>query len=186
MKKIFITLAVGLFFALIALGLISCGGARKVNKESSKEETKIETVDNSIAEKQIDTNVKTSVETKTDDKNESVTQEIIFEPIDSSKESFVIEKDGTKVIFSNAKKIVRNTVQKNNIQSESKSNTEEVKKEAEKEQKAVKKAEEAKKENRSKEVDKKQFNPINYYIGFAIFIIIMVIAYLVLKRLKLI
>lgn len=158
MKKIFIILAVSSFFALIALGLISCG-ARKVNKSSGKQEVKSEVLDKSIIKKESNTNVKTTTEIQTDDKNETVTEETVYEPSDNTKESFVIEKDGTKVVLNNAKKIVRNTKQKNNTVVSSNSEHAVVENNSSKEQKAVKQVNATKKENKQKQVDKKQFNP---------------------------
>lgn len=185
MKTIIKVLLISLFFALIALGLISCG-AIHVKKEQSKEKIKSDIKDNSVTEKQIDTNVKTTIETKIDDKNETVTQETVYEPQDNTKESFVIEKDGSKVVLNNAKKIVRHTSQKNNIQTELVRKTDELKKDSQKESKAIEVKYEAKKESKAKEVEKEQFNPISYYIGFAIFIIILGIAYFVFKRFRII
>lgn len=174
-----------LLWIIIFYSLISCG-ARKVTIDKSKEETKTETIDNSVIEKQSETNIKTTVETKVDDKNEITTSETVFEPIDNTKESFVIEKDGTKVVLNNAKKIIRNTAQKNNTQSESKQSAEEVEKESEKDNKNVSLINEGNKTTTKKAVDKKQFNPVIWHVGMAIFLILLVIAYFVLKRLKVI
>lgn len=185
MKTIIKILLVGLFLALIGLGLISCG-ARKVQKEQSKEQAKTELADNSVTEKQVDTNVKTTVETKVDDKNETITEETIYEPQDSSKESFIIEKDGTKVILSNAKKIVRNTAQKNNTQTEQFGKTEQLKKESEKEQKNVSLMNEGNKTESKKEVDKKQFNPLKLILTIGMICCVLAIIYICFKRLKII
>lgn len=160
MKTILKILLVSLFFALIVMGLISCG-ARKVAKQHSKEETKSEVVDNSVIEKQTDTNVKTTTTLKVDDKNETVTEEITISPEDNTKEAFIIEKDGTKVVLKNTKKVYKKTTQKNNTQSQIFGNSEQVKKETVKEQKAVKQVNTSKKENSVKKVDKKAFNPFN-------------------------
>lgn len=157
MKTIFKLLLIGLFFALIALGFISCG-ARHIQKHHSKEETRTEQSDNSITEKQTEINVKKTTEVKTDDKNETVTQEIVYEPSDNTKESFVIEKDGTKVILNNAKKIVRNTAQKNNTKSESKENVNYESGSNIKEQKSIEQASESTKENTSKKGERQQFS----------------------------
>lgn len=162
MKTILKILLVSLFFALIAMGLISCG-ARKVNKEHSKEETKSEVVDNSVIEKQTHTNVKTTTTVKVDDKNETVTEETTVSPEDNTKEAFIIEKDGTKVVLNNTKKVYKKTTQKNNTQSDIIKNIDEVKKEAVKEQKSIKQVNTSKKENSVKKVDKKAFNPLNLF-----------------------
>jgi len=138
----------------------SCG-ARKVNRQSTKEEIKTTVTDNSTTEKQTDTNVKTITTVKVDDKNETIIEETITEPSDNTKESFVIEKDGTKVILNNAKKTVRKTTQKNNTQSQSFGNSELVQKQAIKEQKSVKEVNVSKKENTSKQIDREAFNPFN-------------------------
>jgi len=142
---------------IFAFCFVSCG-ARKVSKQSSKEETKTESIENSTIDKQVDTNVKTTTTVKIDDKNQTVTEETILEPANSSKESFVIEKDGTKVILNNAKKIVRKTTQNNNTKSETNQYVDSVQKEIEKEKKAIQKKYTTKKEITSKQVEKKQFN----------------------------
>lgn len=159
MKTVFKILAISLFASLFWL-MCSCS-ARKVNKQSEKESTQTETIDNSVTEKQTHTNVKTTTETKTDDKNETVTQETIYEPANPSKESFIIEKDGTKVILNNAKKIVRNTTQKNNTQSQTNKYVDSVIKENAKEQKAIEQHYTTKKEKSSKIIDKEAFNWFN-------------------------
>lgn len=158
MKTIARILLIGLFFALIALGLISCS-ARKVNIEKQKEETKSEINDNSVAEIKTETNVKTTTTVKVDDKSQTVTEETILEPSDNTKESFVIEKDGTKVILNNTKKTTRKTTKNNNNSVVKDSFASENKKEAVKEQKEVKQTNTTKKEIKLKQVDKKQFNP---------------------------
>lgn len=169
MKKIIDKICIcftSLLWIIIFYCMCSCG-ARKVQKQQSKEETKTETVDNSVTEKQIDTNVKITTETKFDDKNETVTSEVVYEPADNSKESFVIEKDGTKVILNNAKKIVRNTAQKNNTISNTNQYVYSVQKEIEKEQKAINKKHEEKKENKSKQGERDQFS-LYYLLWFVI------------------
>lgn len=160
MKTILKTLLVSLFFALIAMGLISCS-ARKVNKEHYKEETKSEVTENSVIEKQTDTNVKTTTTVKVDDKNETVVTETIYSPVNSLEESFIVEKDGIKTVLKNTTKTVRTEHKKNNTQSELIGNSEQLKKETVKKQKAVKQVNTSKKENSVKKVDKKAFNPLN-------------------------
>lgn len=147
-----------MFFYLIALGLISCG-ARKVNIDKSKEETTQTVTDNSKTEKQSETNVKTTTIITTDDKNETVTEETILEPKDETKESFVIEKDGTKLVLNNVKKTVRKTTQKNNTAVVSNMESTENKNNSFKEQKEVKQVNTSKKEIKAKHIDKKQFSP---------------------------
>jgi len=161
--------------AVLLYSACSCG-ARKVNKESNKEEIRTELVDNSVTEKKTDTNVKITTTVKVDDKNETITEETILEPADASKESFVIEKDGTKVILNNAKKIMRKTTQNNNTKIESNVFADELKKETVKEQKDITQKEVSVKENSSKEVDKKAYNPLNLLL-FLIPIVIIYIAY---------
>jgi len=169
--------------AVLLYSACSCG-ARRVNKESTKEEIKTEVVDNSVIEKQTDTNIKKTTTVKVDDKNETVTEETITEPIDASKESFVIEKDGTKLILNNAKKIVRKTTQNNNTKTELVNNIDEFKKEAVKEQKAVKQVVESKKQNSSKQIDKKAFSPFNL-LWLLIPIGIIYVFYRICKKLPL-
>jgi len=182
MKIIIKILLIALFFSLIALGLISCG-ARKVNKSSDKQKIKSEVVDKSVIEKESNTNVKTTTEVKTDDKNETVTEETIYEPADNNKESFVIEKDGTKVILNNAKKIVRNTTQKNNTQNSVNSKTETTENKYEKENKNISLIDEVNNSISKKEVRKEQFNWLSLWW---LYLIIIGSGYFLLKRYKII
>lgn len=156
MKKLNIIYGLLLFTFLVSM--LSCG-ARKAHKESSKEETKTELTDNSTIEKQSETNVKTTTTVNVDDKNETITEETTISPEDNTKEAFIIEKDGTKVVLNNAKKTVKKTTQKNNTQTELIGNSEQLKKGTSKEQKAVKQLNTSKKENTVKNVERKQFNP---------------------------
>jgi len=156
MKKL--NVIYGCFVFMFLLSMCSCG-ARKVNIENQKEETKTEIKDNSVTEIKTDTNVKKTTTLKTDDKNETLTEETVYEPADASKESFVIEKDGTKTVLNNTKKTVRKTTKNNNTSIIKESLTVENKKEAVKEEKEVEYKEVSKKEIKSKQVDKKQFNP---------------------------
>lgn len=163
MKKL--NVIYGALIFVFLLSMCSCG-ARKVNKSQSKEENTQTVTDNSTIEKQSETNVKTTTTVKVDDKNQTVTEETILEPADNTKESFVIEKDGTKVILNNSKKTVRKTTKSNNTATIKESLTVENKKEAFKEQKAVERKKVSKKETKSKQVDKKQFNPfVSIVIG---------------------
>jgi len=182
MKKLNI---IYIFLVYVLLFSTCSCGARKVQKQSSKEEVKTESVDNSIIEKQTDTNVKKTTTVKVDDKNETVTEETEYTPQDASKESFVIEKDGTKVILNNTKKIVRKTTQKNNTQSELIGNSEQLKKDTYKEQKAVKQVIASKKENNSKQIDKKAFNPAKSIIIVFIMILVLYVIYRIYKKLPL-
>lgn len=181
MKTILKILLVSLFFALIAMGLISCG-ARKVSKQASKEETKSEVVDNSVTEKKIDTNVKTTTTVKVDDKNETVTEETTYSPSNPEKESFVIEKDGTKVILNNVNKTVKKTTQKNNTQTNKVQNSETTQNNAFKEQKDVKQVNTSIKKENSKQVDKKQFNPFVLIISIIGVLFLLYLIYWLYKK----
>lgn len=145
-------------FWVIIFSLLSCG-ARKTNKSQYKEETTQTVTDNSTIEKKSEINVKTTTTVNTDDKNETVTEETIYEPKDPAKESFVIEKDGTKTVLNNATKTVKKTTQKNNTQTNKVENSETKQNDAFKEQKDFKQQNVSVKKESSKEVDKKQFNP---------------------------
>jgi len=182
MKKLNVIYGCLIFVFLVSM--CSCG-ARKVNKEHSKEETKSEVTDNSIIEKQTDTNVKTTTTIKVDDKNETVTEETTISPEDNTKEAFIIEKDGTKVVLNNTKKVYKKTTQKNNTHYELVNNIDELKKETVKEQKAVKQSNTSKKENSSKEVAKKAFNPFNL-LWFIIPLLIIYVFYRIYKKLPLV
>lgn len=155
MKKINIIYAC-LAFALL-VSMCSCG-ARKVNKNKSEEITKTESVINSESKKETENNVKVSESTKIYDKTQTIIKETTYEPQDNSKESSITESDGKKTILNNTKKIVKETIQNNNIVqnktlntvSENKEKAHENKSEAKKEEKAVKKE--------NKILDQKQFN----------------------------
>ncbi len=166
---------VSIVSAFLALMLFSCG-ARKVSKESSKEDIKNEVIDNSVIEKQSESNIKETTTVKTDDKNEIIIEETTYEPKDPSKESFFIEKDGSKTVLNNLKKTTKKTTQKNNTKSQLENNVSESKKEGFKEQKAVKHINESKKENSVKAIDKKQFNPFQL-LWLIIPLLIIYIAY---------
>lgn len=159
MKTVFKILVTFLLLSTIWL-CFSCG-ARKTSKQSSKEEIKTEVTDNSVVEKQSESNVKTTTTVKTDDKNQTVIEETVIEPADKNKESFIIEKDGTKTVLNNVKKTTTKTIKINNTQTQSFGNSEQVQKEASKELKVIKQVNTYKKENSSKEVKKEQFNPFN-------------------------
>lgn len=159
MKTIFKILIISAILSLVWL-FLSCG-SRKVQIEKQKEETKTELTYNSVTEKQTETNVKTETTLKVDDKNESVTTETTYSPEDPEKEAYVIEKDGTKVVLNNVKKIVKTETKKNNTQTEQFGKTEQLKKEAEKEQKSVEQVNTSTKENKSKKAEKEPFNWLN-------------------------
>jgi len=169
---------------VLMVSTCSCS-ARKVQKSVSKEETKSTVTDNSKTELVIDTNVKTTTTEKTDDKNETVTEETEYAPQDASKESFVIEKDGTKVILNNVKKIVRKTTQKNNTVTASNTESQESKKKSITEQKSARQVLDSKKENSSKQIDKKAFSPFNL-LWFLIPIGIIYVFYRIYKKLPLV
>ena len=166
---------------VLLFSMCSCG-ARKLNKESYKEEIKTELIDNSVIEKQTDTNVKTTTTVKVDDKNETVTEETITEPVDTSKESFVIEKDGTKTVLNNAKKTVKKTTQKNNTKVVSNLESTENKNEAVHEQKSIERKEVSTKEVKAKEVDKKQFNPFVLILTILGVFVLIYLIYLLYKK----
>lgn len=180
MKNIFRLLVSLLVIALFALAT-SCG-ARKTNKSQSKEETHSNVTDNSKTEKKSETNVKTTTTVNVDDKNETVTEETIYEPKDPAKESFVIEKDGTKTVLNNAKKTVKRTTQKNNTKSETKQYVNSDIKSNIKEQKAIESKEVSTKEVKEKEVDKKQFNPLVLIITGVGVLVLLCVIYLLYKK----
>jgi FtsZ-interacting cell division protein ZipA len=183
MKKL--NIIYGLLAFVFLVSMCSCG-ARKVNKSQSKEETTQTVTDNSTSEKQSESNVKETTAVKTDDKNETVTEETIYEPNDPAKESFMIEKDGTKVVLNNIKKTVKKTTQKNNTAVSSSSERTEKQNNASKEQKAVTNTNTTKKEIKSKQVDKKQFNPfVSVVIGMFGLLVLWCI-YIFYKKLPLV
>lgn len=137
LKDIGIGLLFLLYISLIALGMVSCG-ARKTDKQVSKEKIENDIVNNSVTEKQSESNVKENVVIKIDDKNKTVTEETTYSPEDPTKEAFIIEKDGTKVVLNNSKKTYKKTTQDNNTQSELKSDSEAKQKEAVKDKKDIK------------------------------------------------
>jgi len=163
MKKL--NIIYGALIFVFLLSMCSCG-ARKSTVDKSKEQTEINTTDNSTKESVTETNVKETTMVKVDDKNQTITEETTLEPADNTKESFVIEKDGTKTVLNNAKKTVRKTTKNNNTATIKESLIVENKKEAVNEQKEAERKEVSKKEIKSKQVDKKQFNPfVSIVIG---------------------
>lgn len=180
---IFKILITSLLISAIWLAM-SCG-SRKVQVNKSKEETKTETKDNSVTEKQIDTNVKTETKITVDDKNETVIEETTYSPSNPDKESFVIEKDGTKVTLNNAIKTVKKTTQKNNTKSQTFGNSEVVQKEAVNEHKSTIQVNTSKKENKLKEVDKKAFNPL-WLLLILIPIFLIWVLYRIYKKLPIV
>lgn len=173
----------GIIIVMI-MSMCSCG-ARKVVKTETKEETHSSVADNSIIENKSETNVKTTATVKVDDKNETVTEETVYEPSNNTKESFVIEKDGTKIILNNAKKIVRKKTQNNNTKTELVSKTDELKKEAVKEEKYIVQKTVSVKENSSKEIKKDQFNPVKSMIIVFIMLLVLYCIYRIYKKLPL-
>lgn len=161
------------------VAMCSCS-ARKVNKESSKEETKIEVLDNSTAETKTESKVKTETSIKVDDKNETVTEETTYKPEDPTKESFIIEKDGTKVILNNSSKTYKKTIQKNNKVTVKESLTVQNKNIDSKQQKAVKQVSASKKQNSSKQVEKEAFN----WFNLLLFLIPIAIIYIFYRKYK--
>lgn len=143
-----------LSIAFILTFCVSCG-ARKVQKSESKEQTKIESTDNSVITSNIDTFTKLNVVNK----DQSVTNESVFEPIDNTKEAFIIDPDGKKTVLNNSRKVIRNIVAQNNTVVAS----DKVEKQAVKEQKAVKQVSASKKENSSKDTEKSN-TPWYYYL----------------------
>lgn len=169
---------------VLLLSMCSCG-SRKVSIDKSKEETKTELTDNSVIESKTESNVKTETKTKVDDKNETVTEETTYTPQDNTKESFVIEKDGTKVVLNNTQKTYKKTIQKNNLKTETEKHIDSVKKEVSKEQKSVKQVNTSKKENKSKQVEKEPFNWISLR-WFLIPALALYLSYRIYKRLPLV
>jgi len=165
--------------------IISSCGARHVKKSESKEETKNELIDNSTIEKKSGTNVKTTITIKADDKNETVTEEMTISPEDNAKEAFIIEKDGTKTVLNNAKKTVKKTTQKNNTQTKKIGNSELVQNSVIKEQKSVKAVVVAKKQENSKQIDKKELSPFNL-LWLLIPVLIIYVFYRIYKKLPLV
>jgi len=165
MKKT--NIIIGLLFYVILISMCSCG-ARKSTVDKSKEQTQISTTDNSKTESTTNTNVKETTTVKVDDKNQTVTEETILEPADNTKESFVIEKDGTKTVLNNTKKTVRKTTKNNNTVVSSNIEHATNKKEVVKEQKAIQHKESTKKEIKSKETDRKAIPWWYFVIGIVV------------------
>lgn len=181
MKNIIRILLLGLFFSLIALGLISCG-ARKLNKESYKEESKVDIVDKSIIENQSELNVKTNAVVTVNDKNEVISTEETISPIDNTKEASIIGSDGKKIVLNNSKKTIKTETKKNNTQTSAVENKEESKSENSKQKNDIQKSEEKKVEKSVKNVDQKQFNWLSLWW---VYLIIIVLVYLIwLKFIK--
>lgn len=169
---------------VLLLSMCSCS-SRKVNINKSKEETKTELTDNSVTENKTESNVKTETKTTVDNKNETVTEETTYTPQDNTKESFVIEKDGTKVVLNNTKKTYKKTTQKNNTKTDASTYIDSVKKEDAKELKSIKQRYTHKKENKAKNVEKEAFNWFNL-LWFLIPVLALYISYRIYKKLPLV
>lgn len=174
MKTIFKTFVILTILSLVWLCL-SCG-SRKVNKEKTKEEIHVEQTDNSVITSNIDTFTKFNVVYK----GQSITTENVFEPIDNTKEASIIDSNGKKTILNNSRKVIRNTVAKNNTVSD----VQETQKQAVKEQKAVKQVNTSKKENSLKVIDKKQFNPMQLILFGIAFLIVVFLLWSAYRKYK--
>lgn len=129
-----------LLVTLLALSLLvllcSCGTRKvqkSVNKESSTtEQTTTEKKDIEVEkETQKESNVKKTETITVDDKNQETTKETVYEPIDNTKPSSIIDPDGKETKLNNSKKTTKETTKNNNSKTETKKeSSEEIKEKA--------------------------------------------------------
>lgn len=169
MKKILLIL----FILFLSLNLVSCSGARKMEKKSEeiKEQSQIKTnsqvVDTSTLNENLKTNTSTKSTTKIDDKDETVVKETTYEPKDISKPAIITDENGKKIVLENVKKTTKETIQKNNKKTDNVQytivvNSADTKLEKENKNNSVvdnKKSTKSKLD--TKETDKKPFNVMN-------------------------
>lgn len=190
MKTVIRILLLGLFFSLIALGLISCG-ARKVDKERKKEFYNIDLVDKSKSyikgeiKTESETNVKRSEETFINNQDQTVTKKETISPVDNTKPASYKDENGKVQELNNSTKTTETTTKKNNTKTENKVNTDEVKKESKdsifKEKKAndINLKASSKKESELINVEREQFNWLSLWW---LYLIIITIVYFIWRK----
>lgn len=106
MKKIILTLVIFLFF-------FSCG-SRKAHKERNFEVAKAESTVIDKTKTNAELNVKQEVVSIIDDKGETVTETVIYTPIDANKPASIVDSEGKKQSLNNSSYRKERTVRKNN------------------------------------------------------------------------
>lgn len=150
---------------LICLLLIGCG-ARKVEKTHTEKEVKTETID--VVKNDISINTDTKIETKFF-VNDSVKEEI--------EEIETVNIDGSKLI---KRKIKRNKA----VKKESNTNTQLNEETTDKTIKTKVQQEQAKENIESKNLDRKQFDPLAFFISYWWLWLILALIVFLLKKFK--
>lgn len=162
----------------ISLLLTSCG-ARKVNRSNTQEKVKekeTELVKNDVV---TTGNVKTETTTKTDKVTGEEIEETEVVPIDQSKTA--IYKGDT---LKNTKLVKRKIKRNKALKSETNTNTSNDSKTTDKTAKTRQKEKQTKKNEKGKEVEKKQFDPIAMIWQNWWFILLLILAYSILRKYK--
>lgn len=147
----------------ISLLLIGCG-ARKVEKNDIQKEVKTETID--VVKNDISINTDTKIQTKIF-VNDSTKEEI--------EEIETVNTDGSKLI---KRKIKRNKA----VKKESNTNTQLNQKSADKTIKTKIQQEQAKESIQTKNIDKKQFDPLSFLISYWWLWLILLLVFIFIKK----
>lgn len=141
MKKIILTIVIFLFF-------FSCG-SRKADKERNFEVSKAErtVIDNTKTTAEL--NVKQEVISVIDEKGETVTETVVYTPIDATKPASIIDSNGETVSLNNSSYMKKRGVARNNT-----TTTENSKKEVTDKSEILKDLKELKKDYNSKDSEK--------------------------------
>jgi Flp pilus assembly protein TadB len=112
-----------IFTILLLLAFCQCG-TRKATKNRTQETSKIEVSATDNTKTTAETNVKQEVVKTTDNKDETVTETVIYTPIDATKPATVTDEEGKTHLLTNSTYKKERTVKKNNTSIKENSNKE--------------------------------------------------------------
>lgn len=112
-----------IFTILLLLVFCQCG-TRKATKNRTEETAKTEVSATDKTKTTAETNVKQEVVKTTDDKNETVTETVIYTPIDPAKPATVTDEEGKTHSINNVVYKKERTTKKNNTSIKENSNQE--------------------------------------------------------------
>jgi Flp pilus assembly protein TadB len=112
-----------IFTILILLVFCQCG-TRKSTKNRTEETAKIEVSTTDKTKATAEANVKQQVVKTTDNKDETVTETVIYTPIDITKPATVTDEEGKTHLLTNSTYKKERTVKKNNTSIKENSNKE--------------------------------------------------------------
>jgi hypothetical protein len=112
-----------IFTILLLLVFWSCG-TRKTTKTRTQETAKIEVSVTDKTQTTAETNVKQEVVKTTDNKDETVTETVIYTPIDATKPATVTDEEGKTHLLTNSTYKKERTVKKNNTSTKENANNE--------------------------------------------------------------